>query len=127
MVWPRRVWEVLVGAWIGAWLTRALLDWVLGQEGTWVEVSIAAAGLVGAVLAIPTARGVEPWPERTQRDALLGWGTVAVIVLVLPCFALPAPFGVIAAGVVVVLGMLALRQVVQATADRVADTEPAYR
>jgi hypothetical protein len=127
MLWPRRVFTILFGAWIASWTMRALLDWILGFEGTWVDLAIVAAALAGGALSIPAARELEPWSASAERDALLGWGTIVAIVLVLPCFALPMPWGIVAAGVVAAAAVVALRQVAKATAGRVADAEPAER
>src|SRR4051812_14831308 len=106
MLWPRRVFTVLVGAWIASWIMRALLDWILGLEGTGVDLAVVAAALAGAVLSLPAARELEPWSAAASRDALLGFGTIVAIVLVLPCFALPMPWGLIAAAVVAALSVV---------------------
>jgi len=40
MLAMRRLWTVLAGASFGAILARTFLDWLLGLEGTWVDVAI---------------------------------------------------------------------------------------
>ncbi len=81
---------MLVGAWAAAWVTRALLDWVLGFDGSGVLVAVGVAAVLGGALSIGDARRLTPWPANDRRDAVLGWGFVAAIALLGTALALAA-------------------------------------
>ena len=115
MLQLRRLWAVLVGAWVAAWGARILLDWILGLEGTWVLIAIIAAAVLGGVAAIGEAKKIEPMPEPERRDAILGWTALIGFVAAASCLLLPMPWGLIAAVAVVVLTIVTLRSVARAT------------
>ncbi len=90
MLTLRRIAAVLVGAWVGAGLVRALLDWVLGLEGPGVVAAVLAGAVLGGVGAIGEARRLEPWPPDERRDAIIGWSVVLVLVAIVGAGALLA-------------------------------------
>jgi len=73
MLAMRRLWTVLAGASFGAILARTILDWLLGLEGTWVDVAIPVAAALGGYLSIGEARRIKPMDPSERRDTILGW------------------------------------------------------
>jgi hypothetical protein len=47
----------LFGAFIGAWLSRALFKWILGVDGTPLWLLIAAGAIAAATVAVVGERG----------------------------------------------------------------------
>jgi|SRR5215207_46344 len=107
----RKLWTVLVGAWVGAFLARALLGWALDLEGPLVAVAILVAAAVGGLLSIGEARQLKPMGAGERRDTILGWGALIGGVAAVACLFIPMPWGVLAAVGVVALTVLALRRV----------------
>jgi len=66
MLAMRRLWTVLAGASFGAILARTILDWLLGLEGTWVDVAIPVAAALGGYLSIGEARRIKPMDRRSD-------------------------------------------------------------
>jgi hypothetical protein len=118
MLAVRKLWTILVAAWAGAFLARAVLDWVLGQEGTWVAVAIVAAAVLGGLAGVSEAKGVEPLDPAERRDTILGWGALIGGVAAVACLFLPLPWGVLAAAGVVMLTVVLLRRVPKPRAER---------
>jgi hypothetical protein len=52
----RKLWTVLVGAWAAAFAARAVLNWILGLDDTWVAAAILVAALLGAWASLGAAR-----------------------------------------------------------------------
>jgi hypothetical protein len=107
----RKLWTVIVGAWVAAFLAGGLLDWILGLQGTWVAVAVLLAGVLGGFLSIGEARRVEPMDPAERRDTILGWGTIVGVVAALACLYLPMPWAIVAALGVLAVTLIALRQV----------------
>lgn len=91
---------MLVGAWGGAFLAGAVLNWLLGLEGDGVRVAVLVAALLGGAASISDARRLQPMPPSERRDAILGWGALIGAVATGACLFLPLPWGVVAAAVV---------------------------
>ena len=106
----RKLWTVFVGMWVGAWFARALFDWVLGIEGTWLVVAMVIAAAVGAAGGYEEAKDLEPLTLWDRRDAFLGWTAVIGLIAVVACFLLPMPGGAIAAGAAAAITLLVLRR-----------------
>jgi hypothetical protein len=109
-VLARRIWTVFVGMWVGAWFARALFDWVLGIDGTWLLVAMVVAAAIGARAGWEEAKGLEPLTLWERRDAFLGWGALIGVAAVIACFFLPMPGGGIAAGAVAATTLVVLRR-----------------
>lgn len=107
----RKIWTVLVGAWVGAFLARAVLDWVLGLDGPWVGIGVIVAALIGGALSITEAREVQPMPAGERRDTILGWGALVGGVAAVACLFIPMPWGAVAAAAVVVVTVVSLHRV----------------
>ena len=52
MLMLRRIWVVLAGAWIAAWLANALFGWILDLDDTLVAALSIVAAVVGALAAV---------------------------------------------------------------------------
>ena len=61
MLAVRRVWFVLAGAWVGAFLGRALFEWLLDVEEPWRGIGILAVTAI-ALRRVPPARPGTPSP-----------------------------------------------------------------
>ena len=105
----RQLGTVTISALGLAWLTRAILDWVLGVEGTALQVAVIAALVIGAAVGVAEARGLEPFDREEQRERSLGWITTIGAIAALLCLALPLPWSPIAALAAIGLTILALR------------------
>lgn len=108
----RKLWTILLGAWVAEFIAVAVLDWMLGLEGTWVLVVILIAAAVGGFAGIREARQVQPMAPDERRDTILGWGTVIVGVGAVACLVLPFPWSAFAAAAVLAVGVVMLRRVV---------------
>ena len=108
MLAMRRLWTVLVGASLGAFLARAILDWLLGLEGTWVAAAILVAAAFGGYLSIGEARNVKPMDPSERRDTILGWGALSGGVAAVAWLLAPMPWGAFAAVAVLAATVLAL-------------------
>lgn len=106
----RTMWPVLVGAWASAWVVGAALRWLLGADGTWANVAIVAAALVGGAFGVRAARDVRPMTPAERRDTILGWGALAGGVAAVACLFFPLPWGALAAAAVLGATTLALRR-----------------
>lgn len=65
-------------------MAAKLLRWVLGlgePRGFWLWAMTVAFGVAGLVAGVTQARALEPMDPRQRRDAILGWGTIAVVLL----------------------------------------------
>lgn len=111
MLTARKAGTMFIGVWVGAGIVTVLLNDVLDFDGGWVLWAILAGGLFGGVLSLGEARVLRPMPPAERRDAIQGWGFVVALVLVLACLAIPMPWGAIAAPVVLVVWVLAVRRV----------------
>jgi membrane-associated phospholipid phosphatase len=107
----RKVWTVLASAWVAAWLVHALLDWVLGFNGSWEAVAVLAAAALGAIAGLGDARQLRPMGAQERRDALLGWVAVIGALCAVACLALTMPWGLVCAAVVVAVTVFALGRV----------------
>jgi hypothetical protein len=113
----RRLWTVLVGAWVAAILARAVLDWILGLEGAGVLAVVLAAAALGGRASIGAAREVQPMKPKERRDAILGWGALVGGVGSVACLFLPLPWSVLAAVLVLALTVGLLLHVAKASAE----------
>jgi hypothetical protein len=111
MLGARRVWVVLVGAWVGAFLGRALFEWLLGLDEPWRAIGILGAAAAGGLLSLGEAHRLGPMPPHERRDAVLGWGALVGGVGAVACLFLPMPWGALAALAVLVVTVIALRRV----------------
>jgi hypothetical protein len=111
MLTLRKVWTVLVGAWVSAWVARALFDWLLGLEGAWLLGLVLAATALGGVASLVEARRVRPIDPAERRDSILGWGAVIGGMGSIACLFLPFPWGVLGAIAVLALTAALLRRV----------------
>ncbi len=96
----RKLSAVLVGAWATAFVANLVLRGALGQEGPWVLLGIAVAGVVGGLAGVAEARTIEPMEPGERRDAILGWGWVIGLVVASACLYLPLPWAAIAVAAV---------------------------
>jgi hypothetical protein len=116
----RRVWTVVVGAWVSAWVVTVLAR-ILDLDGTLVLILGLVAALVGGLASVGEARSVEPWTVWDERDAYLGWLTFLGIVAVIACLFIPMPWGLLAAAVVAALTIAVLRRAPPAPAEPEGD------
>lgn len=110
MLTLRKIWTVLVGAWVAAFPVGAVLE-LLGTDRTWAAVAMLLAGVLGGSLSVREARQVQPMEPAERRDAILGWGGVIGAVAAAACFLLPMPWGVLAAFSVVAVTASVLARV----------------
>jgi uncharacterized membrane protein len=106
----RKIWTVFVSVWACTWVARALFDWALGVEGTWLTVVLVVAAVVGAWDGYEGAKELAPLTLWDKRDAFLGWGALFGVVAVGACFLLPMPWGALAAGAVAAVTIIVLRR-----------------
>ena len=66
----RKLWTVLVGAWAAAFAARAILNWILGLEDTWVAAAILVAAALGGWASLGEARDLRPMEPEERRDRL---------------------------------------------------------
>jgi hypothetical protein len=100
---------VLLGAWVGAWVARAIADWVLELDDVWVAVAVLVAASLGGLAALGDARKLTPMDPQERRDTILGWGALVGGVAAIACLFLPLPWGAVAALVVLAATVVALR------------------
>ncbi len=125
MLTVRRVWVVLVGAWVASWTTNALFGWILDLDGTLVAILTLVAAVLGAWASLDAARKLQPWTLWDERDAYLGWVTFLGIVAVIACLFIQMPWGAMAAAVVAALTIVVLRRSPRVPMeDRVPDQSP---
>jgi hypothetical protein len=114
----RRLWTVIVGAWVAAILARAVLGWILGLEGAGVFAVVLAATAVGGLMSLGAARQVQPMDPDERRDSILGWGVLVGGVGSVACLFLPLPWNLLAAVAVLALTVGLLLQVPKSPAGR---------
>ena len=68
MITPRRLAAGFFGVAAGVFLGRALFKWLLGVEGTWLVVGVAAFAVVASVLAVVTELENEADRSRARLD-----------------------------------------------------------
>jgi hypothetical protein len=120
----RKLWTVLVGAWVAAILARAVLDWILGLEGAGVFVVVLAATALGGLMSLRAARQVQPMDPEERRDSILGWGALVGGVGSVACLFLPFPWNVLAAIAVLALTVGLLLRVPKPTAEQGSQVKP---
>jgi hypothetical protein len=96
MLTLRKIWTVLVGAAVCAFVVGAVLE-LLGMDRTWAVMVMLLAGVLGGVLSVREARQVKPMDAAERRDAILGWGGSIGAVAAAACLILPLPWGPLAA------------------------------
>jgi hypothetical protein len=96
MLTLRKVWTVLVGAWVAAFPVGAVFE-LLGMDRTWAAVAMLLAGVLGGGLSVREARQVQPMDAAERRDTILGWGGFIGAVAAAACLFLPLPWGPLAA------------------------------
>lgn len=77
----QRLWTVLVGAYLGAFLARLIFAWLLDLNGAWATAVILAAAALGAVLEDGAHSSETPQPLGASSRRCLG-GAFAVVVTV---------------------------------------------
>jgi hypothetical protein len=112
----RKLWAVLVGAWVAAILARAIAGWILGFEGAGLFAVILAAAALGGLTSLGAARQVRPMDPGERRDSIVGWGALVGGVGSVACLFLPLPWSALAAAAVLALTVVLLRRVPKAPA-----------
>jgi hypothetical protein len=107
----RKVWTVVVGAWVAAFTTQAVLDWLLGFDGPWVAAAVVVAAVLGGAAGLGEARALRPLDPDERRDTVLGWVVILGAAVAVACFILPLPWSVFAIVGTIALTVLALRHV----------------
>jgi hypothetical protein len=115
----RRLVEIYLAVYIALFLARVVFDWAFDVDGTPLLVVTIVLGVVGLAIGIQQARDLPPAPPLEpdeQRDTVLGWGgLIGAAVSLIVLFALPMPWGAIAAAAAAGIAVITVKY----TADAV--------
>ena len=115
---------VLTGLCAG-WVARAILDWILGVEGTVLQVGVIVAIVFGAAAGLIEARDLERYEAGERRDAIVGWTFVIGLGGTLAALTAPMPWGALAAAAIAAATLLLIRRASATSASRAASRSAA--